>query len=225
MRLSPVLIGGCLFCIAQMSSSRAEDIPSNWEASFPVAGAPTRVYFRAHYTDGRGESHELQVWRNGDREVRRRTDAAIDLYADKDNAGNLDYRIVDHTRNVVIHADRLALYRVGRFPNWRGLAHVLDIPIGSYMITALPQPPQSTQFGECKWIRLQVDQLKAPSNVCWSQAWGIPLMINGVPDGKEKIEFSIEEVREFQPNEDTIFIIDDKNLVEVDERSGSDPSD
>jgi len=214
MRLPPTFIGAFLLCIAQMASSYAEDTFSNWEASFPVTAAPARVYYRAHYIDRRGESHELQVWRNGDRQVRRRTDAAIDLYADKDDAGNLDYRIVDHSRNVLIHADRLALYRVGRFPNWLGLAHVLDTPIGGYTITALPQPPQSTQFGECKWIRLQVDQLKTPSNICWSQAWGIPLMIKGLPDGKEDIEFSIEEVHEFQPNEDTIFMIDDKDLVD-----------
>jgi hypothetical protein len=225
MRLAPILIGACLLCFAQMSSSRAGDIPSNWEASFPVTAAPTHVYFRARYTDGRGESHELQVWRDGDRRVRRRTDDAIDLYADKDNAGNLDYRIVDHSRNVIFHADRLALYRVGRFPNWRGLAHVLDVPIGSYTVTALPQPSQSTEFGDCKWFGLQVDQPKTSSNVCWSQTWGIPLMINVVRDGKKRTEFTIEDVHEFQSNEDTVFIIDNKNLIDLDERAGSDPSD
>jgi hypothetical protein len=117
-----------------------------------------------------------------------------------------------------------------RFPRpgqsrMRGLAYVLDIPIGAYTITALPQPPQSTRFGECKWIRLQVNQLKTPSNICWSLAWGIPLIINGVRDGKEQTEFSVENVHEFRSSEDTILIIESKNLIEVDERAGSDPSD
>jgi hypothetical protein len=224
MTLSRVLVAAGLLGIAPAFSGHAEDAVAKWEAAFSVAAAPTRVYFRARYIDGRG-LHELEVWRDGNRQLRRKTDAAIDLYVDKDNAGNLDYRIVDHARHVLIRADRMTMYRIGRFSGWNGLAHMLDIPAGSYEVTALPLPPESTRFGECRWFRLRVDQPARSNDVCWSRAWGIPFEIAAQRDGKRVTQFSIEDVREFKPQGDAVFAIDSRNLVEVDGRVGADLSD
>jgi hypothetical protein len=210
-----------LLCIAQTLSPRAEDASPEWEAAFPTTSAPERVYFRAHYLDGRGQTHELRVWRDGDRRLRRSTDNAIDLYVERDKAGELDIRIVDYGRRVVIRADRSSFHRVGRFTSWIGLAHVLDVPHGTYVVTRLSEMPRSPSSGECVWFRLETSVPSTRVNeICWSRQWGLPLAI--VNRTEERLmQFSIDEVRAFEPDHAT-FAIDTSEFIEIDGRPDGD---
>jgi hypothetical protein len=213
-----------LLCIIQMLSQLAEGASPEWEAAFPSTAAPERVYFRAHYLDGRGQTHELRVWRDGDRRLRRRTDDAIDLYVDRDKAGELDFRIVDHRRHVVIRADRTSFHRVGRFSGWIGLAHVLDVPHGTYVVTRLSDAPASpTARDECAWFRLATRvPLPRVSEICWSRRWGLPLAIETTSGTEERLtQFSIDEVRAFEPDH-TTFAIDTSKFIEIDARPDDD---
>jgi hypothetical protein len=221
MTLSHTLLAGGLLLI--VPALHAQEQLSDWEAVFPIAAAPARVYFRAHYVDGNGTSHKLQVWRDGDQRLRRETDDLMDFYVDRDAAGNFDYHIIDHARRILIHADRLTLYRLGRFPDWRGLAHMLDIPHAPYQLTILPRAAQSTLFGECKWIRLQAAESPSLDDICWSQAWGIPLTIEDDRDGERMTQFSIDDVHVLQANDENVFTIDNKGLIEIDGRATNDP--
>ena len=201
----------------------AQDVPPEWEAAFPTGAAPARVYFRAHYLDGDGQTHQLRVWRDGQRQLRRRTDDAIDLYVDRDKTGELDFRIVDYARHVVIRGDRTAFHRVARFTDWVGFAHVLDVPHGTYFVSKLSNPSESSPRGECAWFRLEtrVPSTKV-SDICWSRQWGLPLTIETTNSrGQHLTEFSIDEVNAFEPAQ-TTFTVNAPQFIEVDARTDVD---
>jgi len=111
--MRPVYLAGvaAMFCAMQAMSLRADDPSSVWEAAFPIATAPTHVHFHARYLDGRGAPHTLEVWRDGEQRLKRKSDAAIDLYAEQKAGGEIDFHIVDHLRGIVLRANRGALPR------------------------------------------------------------------------------------------------------------------
>jgi hypothetical protein len=216
MRRGCALVSGllCLLCAATI---RAEEKTSDWEASFPTRAAPPQVHFRAVYRDDTGRTHALEVWRQADFRLRRRTDAAIDLYVEKSASGEYDYRLVDHDRKMLIRADRTTLYRIGVVSDWIGLAHVLNIPRGGYRITPALRQSERSLRGECVWQRLELTPQSSSANeICWSSEWGLPLEIGtmGVTDGW-KSRFSIQEVGTFTPGPETFAVARD-GLIEID---------
>jgi hypothetical protein len=186
-----------------------------WDEAFPTASAPPNVYFQARYRDARGERHRLQVWREADTRLRRKTDEVIDVSVERDPFGRYVYRLADRGTNTVVAADRSILYRAGLFLDWRGLAHVLDVPRGSYQIARIAVAPQETAHGPCIWFRLETTQPSpAVSDTCWSSRWGLPLIIRA-PGAGEKAHFRIEEVRTFVPDAST-FALSHEGLLRID---------
>jgi hypothetical protein len=215
-----------LLCLVAAVTVRAADAGSEWEAAFPTRSAPQQVYFRAGYRDDFGRTHQLEAWREGDVRLRRRTDAAIDLYVDKSPSGEYVYRLVDRYRAIVIHAERTTLYRIGIFSDWTGLAHVLNIPRGDYRIAEAPRQSPASLRGECVWKRLERTMSSASaSEVCWSSRWGLPLEI-GTADGSDgwQSQFLVQEVRTFVP-EPEIFSLAPEGLLEIDADPDADVSD
>jgi hypothetical protein len=215
-----------LLCLLCASTVRAEDASSQWEQSFPTRNAPRQAYFRAGYRDELGRTHRLEVWREADLRLRRKTDEAIDLYVEKSRSGEYEYRLIDHDRKLLIRADRTTLYRVGIFSDWIGLAHVLNTPRSGYRVTeAVRQSPASLR-GECVWKRLELLMpVPSTSEVCWSSAWGLPLEI-GAQGGKDgwQSRFSVQEVGTFAPKPE-IFAVAREGLVEIDADPDAEVSD
>lgn len=195
--------------------SQAEELTLKWDKVFATGSAPENVYFRARYLDKAGKSHELQVWRQADLHLRRKTDDSLDLYLDKDASGNYNYRLVDYSRKLVINTDSTNLIRMGILTDWFRLAHVLNSPRGNYTIT----PRQNTQDGpngSCAWYQLEMASPDSPSRICWSDQWGLPLVIQArTDDGEWKTKFTIEEIRTFQPAPGT-FDVSGNGFVQID---------
>jgi len=227
--MRPVYLAGvaAMFCAMQAMSLRADDPSSVWEAAFPIATAPTHVHFHARYLDGRGAPHTLEVWRDGEQRLKRKSDAAIDLYAEQKAGGEIDFHIVDHLRGIVLRANRAALYRVGHFSGWLGLAHVLDVQHGAYTVAALAAPPEMKSGGRCHWYRLEVTvPARKVSDVCWSATWGLPVEIKAVDANRTTatVQFSVDAVEVFQPPDDLFAFQNDKFVI-IDARSPDDLSD
>jgi len=215
--------GLCLLCAATV---RAEDVRPEWEAAFPTRAAPQQVHFRAVYRDDFGGTHRLEVWRQADLRLRRRTDEAIDLYVEKSASGEYLYRLIDHDRKILIHADRTALYRIGVFSDWIGLAHVLNIPRGGYRVTEAARQSPASLRGECVWKRLElVMPALSTSEICWSSRWGLPLEIGtqSEQDGWES-RFAVQQVGSFAPGPE-IFAVAREGLVEIDAGPDAEVSD
>jgi hypothetical protein len=196
-----------------------------WDEAFPTAAAPRTVYFRADYRDGFGNGHQLQVWRDSDRRLRRRTDARIDLLVERNDDGEYGYRVLDHAQGTVIRADRTVLYRIGIFSDWRGLAHVLDRPRGPYRIARADPEAASMPQGRCDWYRLDVNSPSQAARVCWSMHWGVPLAIEApTSEGGWTRQFTVEDIREFEPDS-RIFDVPQDGLLQVDADPGGDSVD
>lgn len=165
--------------------------PLNWQAAFRIAEAPTQVYFQARYVDAHGQSHQLQVWRDKDT-LLRRTDDALDIVVSHDAAGAAHYRVFDYRRGIVTQVARSNLYRIGVFSDDFSLAHVLARPHGAFALT--DDPSQTARSGECNWVQLN-PAAGAPSQVCWSAQWGVPLVIRQAG----KPVFQIEQLARTAP--------------------------
>lgn len=202
---------------------QAEVSHPSWDEAFRTAAAPATLYYRAVYLDGFGKPHELRVWREADRRLRRSTDRRLDLMVAR-NGDEYEYRLVDHARRTVIRTDRTMLYGIGIFSDWRGLAHVLDRPRGTYTLRAEPGL-ESIPQGACDWYRLETGSPPQVSRICWSTEWGVPLAIEA-PDrkGEWSRRFTVEEVHTFRPDA-RIFAVPQDGYVQVDADPGSDPAD
>jgi hypothetical protein len=228
--MRPLCLAGvvAMACAMQVSPPRADGFSPTWESAFPIAMAPAHAHFHARYLDGDGKSHTLEVWRDGERRLRRKSDDALDLYAQQKAGGEIDFSIVDHSHGIIVRTDRAALFRVGHFSGWFGFAHVLDVPQGAYRVTALMMPPDETKAGgPCRWYRLEVSvPAQKVSDICWSENWGLPAEIkavnsNGAPS---TVQFSVDKVDVFEPT-DAHFTFQNKRFVVMDARTDDDLSD
>lgn len=183
-----VAMGGISRTISARPADRAPERAANlspalsWEDAFPVAAAQPAVYLDAHFVGSDGAPHRLQVWRRGTAFLHRRTDDALDLYLEKaDGQADYRYRLFDHRRRVALAVKRGQLYRIGVFSDWFGLAHVVERPKTPFTVRAVPALPDEHRR-DCSW-RLLVRNTPGDatrterSRVCWSSAWGVPLVI------------------------------------------------
>lgn len=207
-----------------VGSANEQSLSLPWEGVFDLSQAPENVFFRARYRDSAGREHELRVWRQGDNHLLRRTDDRIELHVDKTPGGGYRYRLLDLRRKILIRADRKNLYRIGVFSDWNGLAHVLSRPHGAFSLAVVQAETQSTTTGLCQWYHLSPAEGGNKSrDVCWSDAWGLPLMIRQAGKDAEKAEFSVREVDTFVPTIDQ-FKVDKRDFVEIDANADIDPS-
>ena len=203
-------VATALLCLLAQPLPAAEPA-SDWEQAFPTALAPSNVYFRARYVDRSGNQHRLQVWRQADLRLRRQTDDAVELLAEKRPEGDYLYAVVDRGRHAIIKADRMTLQRSGRTVDWRGLAHVLERPTGEFRVISLGAAADA----DCRWQRLET-AAGGGNEICWSERWGLPLEIRELPrGGTSPAWFSIEAIDTFEPDP-AIFHLGGDGLLQID---------
>jgi hypothetical protein len=183
-----LVLAAWLLALLHTSALASESI--EWDRAFRTTTAPTQVHFRARYMDALGALHRLEVWRDADRRLRRRTDDRLDLYVERAADGEYRYWLVDHARAIVLSGDRTSLYRIGSFSDWAGLAHVLSPPRNRYLVRRSLRAAEATPHGPCLWYDLEVAS-HVPHRVCWSEALGLPFMIETMAGASQ---FRIEEL-------------------------------
>lgn len=177
--------------------------PGAWQRTFVAKRAPKSVFFRATYEDGAGKKHEIRSWREGDKRLRRDTDGAMSLFVTRSAGGELAFEMVDRVQKVKTLVSRTNLYRVGVFSDWSALATNLAEPRSTYALSATDRSDKRKVGGECRWVKLEKQQ------ICWSDAWGVPLAIES--GGREV--YRVEEIsskvdaKVFEP-EQGLFVVD-----------------
>lgn len=147
-----------------------------FEQAFATAGEPAQIHYRVTY-EARGGRHDLEVWRAGDRRLKRVTDGAVATYAEHAPAAP-GYRltVVDFRRRMVTRIDRTSLYRLGSFTDWFDLGHGLRHPMGAYRLTPAAAPRAAPSLlGACRWYDLA--QQGRVTRICWDPAHRLPLLI------------------------------------------------
>jgi hypothetical protein len=148
-----------------------------FEAAFQTSGEPPALYYRAAF-QGRDGPHALQVWRDGQTRLRRKTDEAVDTYITRDPSDPLPYQmtVVDYRKRITTRIDRDNLIRLGHFSDWFDLAHGLRHPAGAYRLTPAAAPANApAPMAACRWYALT--QGGDTHRICWSERESLPLVI------------------------------------------------
>ena len=163
-------------------ASEASAARLDFDKVFNADGAAPSMHFRAAYVSA-GTTHQLEVWRDHEIRLRRRTDDAVETFVNR-SANDPEWRmaVLDLRRKIRTDVDRTNLYRVGHFVDWFGMGHGLTRPSGPYELrqTAALRGV-GPAIADCRWYRLS-NQDK-DSRICWSRAMGLPLLI-ATPDGQ-----------------------------------------
>lgn len=144
---------------------------------FKVLGEPKTLHYKASFGSTDGQNHTLQVWRDGQLHLRRKTDDVIDSYVirDKKNLSAYQMIIVDYKKRVSTRINRNDLIHLGSFNDWFDMSHGLRHPKGDYKLTFAQAPAMAKPIASCQWYQLQQNQIS--HHICWSTQDRIPLEI------------------------------------------------
>ncbi len=187
--------------------------PGRFEQVFSNAHEPPHLHYRVQFV-ANGGPHVVEVWREGDRRLKRATDNAIVTHA-AHRPGITGYTMVmlDLRRRISTHIDRTNLYRIGNFTDWFDLGHGLRHPQGQYRIRpALPPRGSVAPLRPCRWFALT--EGAHTSRICWDRTNAVPLLIAGA-DGRIVWQVTALDTHAISPS---VFQIADKGFIQNDAR-------
>jgi len=191
-----------------------------FEQAFSEKGESNSLHFTAQFLS-RGTSHQLELWRDKGRRLKRTTDDAIEVYAFR-KPGDAEYHmsILDLKKKIHTRVDRTNLYRIGNFTDWFDLAHGLKHPAGNYHLTSEEAPGNALKaIASCKWYSLTQDAPANSTHICWSEASRIPLLIQ---DQNGTVVWKVLAVDQ-KPVSAKTFEIHDEGFVRNDANQDIDP--
>jgi len=179
----------------------------DFDRTFNVDQEPPQLHFKASYRVG-GQDHAIEVWRDGDRRLRRRTDDAIETVVSRPaNDSEWHMQVFDLKRGTRTSIDRTNLIRIGHFVDWFGLSHGLARPVGAYVLTdARPPAKAVSPLSNCNWYAL------GESRICWSRALGVPMLIT---DAQGEVQWRITQANA-KPLGDQAFAVAGQGFVHND---------
>lgn len=166
----------------------AEAPKATFERTFSLAGAPKALHAKVKLYDAEGKAHALELWREGDRRVRRSLDGAVDTIGTR-SGEDFSLAIVDKKQRRAFVASRASLARLGAFESWHALASMLAKPRGDVVIASTSKAPSRVAGEACAWIHVSAPS--GASDVCWSAAKKLPLRVER--DGKPALEVTSVE--------------------------------
>ncbi|MDR0479408.1 MAG: hypothetical protein LBH31_06325 [Burkholderiaceae bacterium] len=185
-----------------------------FESVFQTRGEPPALYYRATF-EGKDGAHTLQVWRDGQTRLRRKTDDAIDTYVLRSAADPLEFQmtIVDYRKRITTRIDRNNLIHLGNFSDWFDLAHGLRYPpAGAYRLVLATAPASApAPVSACRWYALTQGQ--DTHRICWSAREHLPLVIWS--DRTASAVWRVTRV-EHQPISNKVFQLHDTGFVHND---------
>lgn len=151
----------------------------DFEQVFNADGEPPWLHYQADYTDRRG-THHLEVWRDHDTRILRKTDDRIEVNALR-LGDDIRFAISDTVRHTVTTVDRVNLIRVGLFVDWFSQGHAVVRPTGTYELAPLGASEQILGR-RCAMWRLTSAASNSKSDICWDDALKLPLLIRDTDD-------------------------------------------
>lgn len=163
-------------CVAAAVSQAAQAKEPTFEEVFNSKGEPRILHYQATFTS-KGSEHWLEVWRDGDKRLKRSTDKAIETYVFR-QPGSTEFQmsILDMKKKIHTRVGRTNLYRIGHLVDWFDLAHGLKYPVGAYRIAkaqATDDAPKAIM--DCQWY--DMTQNNRTTHICWSARNRLPVLI------------------------------------------------
>lgn len=169
--------GAALLCSVLAPAAAAGRPAGTFESVFQSGDEPAALFYRAEFTGSDGV-HVLQVWRDRQVRLRRKTDEVLDTYVVRNSADPLEYQmtVVDYRKRITTRIDRNNLIRLGHFSDWFDLAHGLRHPVGTYRIAQASAPAGApTPASTCRWYALS--QGTSTHRICWRTREHLPMVI------------------------------------------------
>ena len=201
----------CTAAAAVFSATCSHAATPDFDHVFSTRGEPAATHFQATYLAG-GLEHHVEVWRDGDRRIRRRTDDKAESFAIR-TPGSPDYHlsVLGLGKKIRTDIDRDNLYRIGQFTDWFDLGHGLRHPQGSYRLVPAATPHGAARaIGACEWVALV--QGAQTTHVCWSTTAKLPLLIQAA-DGRTV--WRVTSV-DHKPIANKVFAIHDEGFIRND---------
>ncbi|ATB31390.1 hypothetical protein MEBOL_004852 [Melittangium boletus DSM 14713] len=149
----------------------------SWEKTFgPLATKPD-LYVKARTGDPSGGTHALELWREGDRRLRRRTDALLEVWVeDQGAAGAPAYAVtvVDQRSHTVRRVSVERSAKLGPAFTWWPLAHLLPLPGPRYTLRKLKESVLRVGGARCEWY-LYIPDGQPEQRICWSREYAVAL--------------------------------------------------
>ncbi len=163
-------------CVAAAVPLAASSAGLRFDEVFSERGEPRTLHVQVEFSSG-GARHRTEIWREGARRLKRRTDDAVETYVSR-APGDPEFRmsVLDLRRRIHTRIDRTNLYRVGNFTDWFDLAHGLRHPKSGYRLTSARAPDGAGHpIASCRWYELAQD--RRVTHICWSTVDHIPLIL------------------------------------------------
>lgn len=184
---------------------------------FDCAGARNQSYYTATYRAG-GRDHQVEVWRDGDLRIKRRTDDAIETYLLRPpGSDEWTMSVLDLERHIRTDITRTNLLRIGHFTDWFAQAHALSRPRATYRLTVSKPLPGASPIATCAWYRLT--ERDRTTTICWSRQASLPLVIANA-DGAVVWRVTALDLR---PLPRDTFTLDDRGFVRHDANGDIEP--
>jgi len=198
-------------CVAVAASLNAQAKELKFEQVFSDKGEPAALHYQAEFIS-KGTKHQLEVWRDGSRKLKRRTDDAVETYAfRKPGDSEFQMSVLDLQKKIHTQIDRTNLYRIGNFTDWFDLAHGLKHPMGEYQLAKTPAPAgAANSIKDCQWYDLT--QSNRITHICWSEQSRLPLVIQA-QDGNVVWRVAALDMKPIQAK---TFVIHDEGFVHND---------
>ncbi len=181
----------------------------DFDRTFAAGPEARQSHYVATYRLGGIEQHRVEVWRDRDLRLKRRTDDRIEIHVIKP-AGDVEWTmlVLDLKRKIATRVVRTNLLRIGHFTDWFALSHSLARPAGVYELVAIARnAPPVEPVATCRWYRLT--QGGRASRICWNAAYRLPLVI---VDGGDQVQWKIVEL-DSRPLPAGTFTVDDRDFV------------
>ncbi len=207
------VISAALVCSFAVQVVEAGQLTPTFESVFRAGAEPAALFYSATLESKDG-AHTLQVWRDGQTRLRRKTDQAIDTYVARMAADSLEYQmiVVDYRRRITTRINRNNLIRLGHISDWFDLAHGLRHPVGRYELALTRAPARSpAPLTPCRWYALTEGQ--DTHHICWSARANLPMMIWS--DRTDSVVWRVSEV-DYGPIGDDTFVLHDAGFVRND---------
>jgi len=204
-RLARAFLTLAVFCTAGHGKTATLD----FDKTFNAKGEARQIHYQAIYTLD-GKTHRVEVWRDRDRRLKRRTDDILESFIFRpERQAEWHMVMLDVKRKIRTDIDRTNLYRIGHFTDWFGLSHALTRPTMPYRLTSIGAPRLAdTPIANCRWYALIRHQVE--SRICWSQTLRLPLLVT---DRHNQVQWRVTMAK-VQPIPASVFQIEDRGFVQ-----------
>ena len=199
--LGALLVGASAPGVLAGTPARAGSLA--WERTFGPAAVKPDLALRAKVEDAAGTSHSLELWRQGDKRLRRRGDEVLEIGVEDVGAPASPayaFTLVDLRGRTVRRLTPERARSLGPTYTWWPLAHLLGLPAPRYTLQRLTDPGLRVGPARCEWF-LYAPEALPEQRICWSREFAVALRVDEKQGTRWSPRLTVESLRAILPTD------------------------